>query len=160
MHDHKLIADYFRKCFVSADGLWFMAVEKDADFEKALALDAAVWEVLPKIEARTIRGLIEAGDGVEALHKALAFKLEAEQYEFDLSPCSPEGFTLAVRECPWVRHIKKAGRDRYLDRISEVICSREYGFFAREFSPDITVEHARMYCAVDGCCRFRFQAAR
>ena len=36
MYDQKLIADYLRKCFVSVDGLWFMKVEEDADFEKAL----------------------------------------------------------------------------------------------------------------------------
>ena len=34
MHDQKLVADYLRKCFVSVDGLWFMKVEEDADFEK------------------------------------------------------------------------------------------------------------------------------
>jgi len=160
MQDQKLVADYFRKCFVSVDGLWFMAVEKDADFEKALALDLAVWEVLPKIEARTIRGLLETGDGIESLYKALEFKLSAEQYEFDLSPCSPDGFTLAVRECPWVRHIKKAGREKLLDRISEAICGLEYRTFAEQFGADISVEHERGRCSSEGCCRFLFQAAR
>lgn len=156
MVDQKLVADYFRKCFVSVDGLWFMAVEEDADFEKALALDTAVWEVLPKIEARTIRGLLDTGTGVEALRRALEFKLDAEQYRFELSPCGPQGFTLAVKDCPWVRHIKKAGREKFLNRISEAICSREYGVFASEFVPGARVEHERMRCVSEGCCRFCF----
>jgi len=160
MLDQKLVADYFRKCFVSVDGLWFMTVEEDAGFEKALALDAAVWEVLPKIEARTIRSLLDTGDGIEALRSALEFKLTAEHYGFDLSPAGAGGFTLDVHECPWVRHIRKAGREQFLDRISEAICSLEYGTFAREFVPGVNLEHERTRCAAEGCCRFRFLAAR
>jgi hypothetical protein len=156
MHDQKLIADYFRKCFVSVDGLWFMKVEQDADFEKALALDIAVWEVLPKIEARTIQGLLETGSGIEALHRALDFKLAAEQYCFELSPPGSDGFVLSVNDCPWVRHITKAGRRDFLDRISESICGIEYRTFACEFGPDISVEHERAHCTVEGCCQFRF----
>lgn len=160
MHDHKLIADYFRKCFVSVDGLWFMKVEQDADFEKALALDIAVWEVLPKIEARTIQGLLETGTGIQALHGALEFKLSAEQYGFDLSPCSSGGFTLVVHDCPWVRHITKAGRRDFLARISESICGLEYRTFAREFGEEISAEHERERCAAEGCCSFCFRTDR
>ena len=86
MHDQKLVADYLRKCFVSVDGLWFMKVEEDSDFEKALEFDIEVWKVLPKIEARTIQGLINPGEGIEGLQRALEFKLSAELFLFELSP--------------------------------------------------------------------------
>ena len=102
MHDQKLVADYLRKCFVSVDGLWFMKVEEDSDFEKALDLDIAVWRVLPKIEARTIQELLKLGNGMEALRQGLEFKLSAELFRFELSPLSHGGFGLDLCDCPWV----------------------------------------------------------
>ena len=159
MPDQKLIADYLRKCFVSVDGLWFMKVEEDADFEKALELDIAVWEVLPKIEARTIQDLLGIGSGIQALRQALEFKLSAENFRFELSSLGPDGFTLEVRDCSWVAHIKKANREQFLERISEAICPLEFGRFASEFGSAIFIVHDRDRCR-GGCCSFRFHESR
>ena len=90
-----------------------MKIEEDADFEKALEIDMAVWNVLPKIEARTIQELLSLGHGIEALHKALDFKLRAELYSHTVSPVREDAFTLDVHDCPWVKHIKKAGRGHF-----------------------------------------------
>ncbi len=156
MHNQKLISDYLRKCFVSVDGLWFMKVEQGADFEKALELDIEVWKVLPKIEARIIQELLGLEKGMEALRQALDFKLSAEDSRFELSPLSRDGFTLEVRDCSWVAHIRKANREQFLERISESICSLEFGMFASEFGFDISVEHDRSSCRSKGGCRFQF----
>lgn len=159
MYNQKLIADYLRKCFISVDGLWFMKAEEDADFEKALELDIAVWKVLPKIEARTIKELLNVGNGIDALRQALDFKLSAENSRFELSALGPDGFTLEVHDCSWVAHIKKANREQFLERISESICSLEFVTFASQFGSQITFEHDRSSCR-EGCCRFRFQESR
>ncbi|MBN2107264.1 MAG: hypothetical protein JW832_07530 [Deltaproteobacteria bacterium] len=156
MYDQKLFADYLRKCFVSVDGLWFMKIEEDADFEKALDIDIAVWKVLPKIEARTIKELLSLGHGIEALHAALDFKLGAELYTAALSPVHEAGFTLKVHDCPWVKHIKKAGRAHFIEKISASICPAEYGAFTAEFGKTITIDHQRGDCAKQGTCRFVF----
>lgn len=156
MHDQKLIADYLRKCFVSVDGLWFMKAEEDDDFEKALELDIAVWEVLPKIEARTIQGLLNIDKGIKALRQALEFKVSAENSRVELSRLGLDGFTLEVRDCFWVAHIKKANREQFLERISESICSLEYRTFASEFGSDIIVEHDHSCCRTKEHCRFQF----
>lgn len=156
MYDHKLFADYLRKCFVSVDGLWFMKIEEDADFEKALEIDIEVWKVLPKIEARTIKELLSLGRGIEALHTALDFKLGAELYTATLSPAHEAGFTLNVQECPWVKHIKKANRVHCIEKISASICPAEYGAFTAEFGKDITIDHQRGDCAKHGRCCFSF----
>jgi hypothetical protein len=156
VEDQKLFADYLRKCFVSVDGLWFMKIEEDADFEKALKIDAAVWSVLPKIEARTIKELLSLGHGIEALHAALDFKLRAELYSHSLSRVSEDGFTLEVHDCPWVKHIKKANRSHFLERISESICPTEYGTLTAEFGKNIAIDHQRGDCTQHGRCRFSF----
>ena len=157
MQDQKLISDYLRKCFVSVDGLWFMKVEEDADFEKALELDIEVWKVLPKIEARIIQELLGIEKGMQALRQALEFKLSAEDSRFELSPLSRDGFTLEVLDCSWVAHIRKANREQFLERISESICSLEFGMFASEFGSDISVEHDRSSCCSEGGCGFHFR---
>jgi hypothetical protein len=160
VNDQKLFADYLRKCFVSVDGLWFMKVEEDADFEKALALDIAVWKVIPKIEARAIQELLNLGKGIEALRQALDFKLSAELYRFDLTQISLDSFVLEVHGCPWVEQIKKANRQHFLERISDTICPAEYRTFTDEFGKDLKIEHLRDKCLSDGCCRFLFQEPR
>lgn len=157
MYEQKLFADYLRKCFVSVDGLWFIKIEEDADFEKALEIDTAVWSVLPKIEARTIKELLSLGHGIEALHTALDFKLSAELYSHTLSPVREDAFTLDVHDCPWVKHIKKAGRVRFLDRISSSICPAEYEAFSAEFGKNISIDHRRGDCTHHGRCCFVYQ---
>jgi ferredoxin-like protein FixX len=157
VYDQKLFSDYLRKCFVSVDGLWFMKIEEDADFEKALEIDIAVWNVLPKIEARTIQELLSLGHGIEALHAGLDFKLAAERYGHALSPVRQDAFTLDVHDCPWVKHIKKAGRARFIERIAASICPAEYGAFTAEFGKSISIEHQHGDCAEHGTCRFVFQ---
>ena len=157
MHGQKLIVDYLRKCFVSVDGLWFMKAEEDADFEKALELDIAVWKVLPKIEARTVKELLGLDDGMESLQKAFEFKLTAEDSSFELSSTGLDALTLEVRDCTWVAHIKKAGREQFLGRISESICSLEFGNFALEFGSGISAEHNRCCCSSEARCCFEFK---
>jgi hypothetical protein len=157
MYNQRLIADYLRKCFISVDGLWFMKAEEDAAFEKALELDIEVWKVLPKIEARTIKELLGLGNGMQALRQALEFKLSAEDSRFELSPLGQDGFMLEVRDCSWVAHIKQANREQFLERISESICSLEFGSFALEFGSDIIVKHDRSSCCFEGGCRFQFR---
>ena len=158
MYDQKLFSDYLRKCFVSVDGLWFMKTEEDADFEKALEIDIAVWNVLPKIEARTIKELLSLGHGIEALHTALDFKLRAELYTAALSPVHEDCFTLNVHDCPWVKHIQKANRAHFIERISSSICPAEYCTFTAEFGKNITTDHQRGDCAQHGKCCFFYQA--
>ena len=160
MENQKLFADYLRKCFVSVDGLWFMKIEEDADFEKALELDIAVWKVLPKIEALTIQELLKLGKGIEALRQALEFKLNAEMYRFDLTQITRDSFVLEVHGCPWVEHIKKANRQHFLERISDTICPAEYRTFTDGFGKGIKIEHLRDRCMADGSCRFFFQEPR
>ena len=50
--------EYFRRSYTAADGLWFMMVEERLGFEQALQIDEAVWKVLPKIQARTMKGMM------------------------------------------------------------------------------------------------------
>ena len=155
--EQKFFAEYLRKCFFSVDGLWFLKIEDDADFEKALELDLDVWRVMPKIQARTIRDLLQLGTGLAALRQALAFKHSAEAYRFEASPITQQRFSIDMHACPWVAHIKKAGRMHILERIAQQICPMEHRIFTDEFGTHIEIEHHQERCVADGCCRFVFR---
>ena len=68
-------AEYFRRSYTAVDGLWFMMVEEKYGFEAALKLDEAVWKVLPKIQARTIKAMMKLPSGLEGLQEAVAARL-------------------------------------------------------------------------------------
>jgi len=155
--DERLVAEFFRKSFLSVDGLWFLKVEEAFSFDTALDIDVAVWRVLPKIEARTIQRLLSLGNGIESLRTAFDFKLTAEEYQYSMTPVESGGFTIFVRNCPWVNHITRAGREHLLQRIADAVCPVEYEIFAREFDPGIEFQHKRKACHGQHECVFVFQ---
>lgn len=158
-YDDKLVAEFFRKCFLSVDGLWFVKVEEAFSFDTALDIDVAVWRVLPKIEARTIKRLLSLDDDFESLRAAFDFKLAAEEYRYSITPIEAGRFEIQVLDCPWVNHITKAGRAHVLDRIADAVCPVEYEMFAKEFCNGIQVRHKRTDCHTQHHCVFCFHEA-
>lgn len=155
MDDHRLTSEYFKKCFFSVDGLWFLKLEESASFEKALEIDIAVWKVLPKIEARTIKNLLCLSSGIDGLQQAFSFKLKAEEYDYKILPARG-GFSIEIYSCPWVHHITKAGRQHLMQQIADAICPVEYETFAREFGAAISFTHEQKGCLEKHHCVFTF----
>jgi hypothetical protein len=156
--DYERIAEYFKKCFLSVDGLWFVKLEEAFSFDTALKIDIAVWKVLPKIEARTIKQLLSLGDGIDSLRQAFNFKLTAEEYGYEIRHSSAKSFQIHVHDCPWVNHISKAGRKHLIDKIADAICPVEYETFAREFGSSIGFKHDQKGCHKQHHCVFTFRA--
>lgn len=150
--------EYFRRSYTAVDGLWFMKVEERMGFEQALQIDEAVWAVLPKIQARALKAMMDLPAGLAGLEQALSTHLALEGFEFDIK--QQEGAVeVAVRSCPWHQIMIKSGRGSLSERVSEVICRVENETWAREFSePDgeIDFERQARLCRGDGVCRLRF----
>jgi len=49
------VSKYLYQSYSKVDGLWFMKVEEQFGFEKALEIDTGVWKILPKIQARYLK---------------------------------------------------------------------------------------------------------
>jgi len=141
MNKDKLAAEYFKKSFFSVDGLWFLKTEADGSFEQALDIDAAVWAVLPKIQARTLQELLGLEQGLSAYRKGLDFKLAAEGFDYEMTENRPEGFSVEIKRCPWYAHLKKSGRLNILPKIAEKICPLEITTFARAFGDGFSVQY-------------------
>jgi predicted ArsR family transcriptional regulator len=152
--DPQILSEYFKKCYIAVDGLWFMMLEKTDSFEKALEIDGRVWEILPKIQARKIKELLKLETATEEdLISALKFKLEAEDFVSELLRKNSQ-INIIIKKCPWLILLKKSNREHLAERISDVICSVEYGVFAREFMEDMDFKVISRQCSGDKVCSF------
>lgn len=156
MNDPRLLTEYFKRCFVAVDGLWFMMVEKEDSFEKALELDRRVWGILPKIQARKIKELFKMeATGPEDLVKAFKFKLDAEDFISEFNQ-EASHLKITIKECPWFALLKKSKREHLAEKISDAICSIEYPVFAREFVETVDFKMLSRRCSGDSVCSFVF----
>lgn len=160
--DDREKAEYFRRCYTSADGLWFMKVEEIRGFEEALEIDRQVWSVLPKIQARTLREILGAGKGICGLAKCIAAKHSAEGFGFELGLGEEEDgrLMLTISKCPWQDLMAKSGRVHLSERVGSVICSAEYSAWAEEFSEGdrkISFFLKSRICRGDEVCTFVFE---
>ena len=152
--DPQVLSEYFKKCFLAVDGLWFLMLEKTDSFEKALEVDSMVWEILPKIQARKIKELFKMeGDNAEYLVKAIEFKLAAEDFVSELQWEDPR-IEITIKRCPWLDLLRKSSREHLAKKISDVICTIEYHVFAREFVNSLDFNIVSRRCCGDRVCTF------
>jgi hypothetical protein len=151
--DDQTILEYFKKSYFSVDGLWFVKLEEEFGFEKALEIDRRVWEILPKVQARHLRRIMGIeGDGIEPFFQAIKVKLEGEGYTFTMDPDAGE---IRFKGCPWHEIMIKAGREHLSARVGEVICATELGVWAREFGLKGKMEEH--YCNGAGECVLKME---
>ncbi|MFO7946891.1 MAG: DUF6125 family protein [Armatimonadota bacterium] len=156
-HPPETIAHFLQRSYTAVDGLWFMMVEKACGYDRALQLDAEVWKVMPKIQARKARELLEIeGNSPDHLARCFALKFEAEGHTFEVD-VSPEGVTFRVRECHWLQLLREADREHLADEIGRTICSTEGAVWAEEFDGEYDFNLRHRMCAGDDCCEYVFR---
>jgi len=154
-------AEYFRRSYVAADGLWFMKVEEMCGFEATLKLDEAVWKVLPKIQARTIKAMMKLGSGLEGLQEAIAARLCLEGFDYDLK-IQENGFEVIVKKCPWHDLMIGSKRGELSEKVGDLICRVENSVWSQEFKEidtdfgEIGFEREDMICKGRSRCVLRF----
>jgi hypothetical protein len=159
--------EYFRRSYTSVDGLWFMKVEEKLGFDESLRLDEAVWKVLPKIQARALKGMMHLPGGLAGLEQALSARLALEGFEFEIEP-QEDGLAVIVKRCPWHDMMIKSGRGKLSERVSDLICRVENSVWASEFSEldegegrdgkgwRIEFQREERICRGEGRCVLRF----
>ena len=131
MTSERTLLEYFRKSFFAVDGLWFMKLEEELGFERALELDKKVWEILPKIQARHLRKVMDVeGNGFERYLKVIKVKLDGEGYDYKIDEEKRE---IRFSGCPWHEIMVDAGREHLSGRVGEAICVTEHKVWACEF---------------------------
>ena len=151
-------AEYFRRSYTAVDGLWFMKVEERYGLDAALELDEDVWKVLPKIQARAMKAMLNLDGGLDGLQWALSARLALEGFEFDLAR-EESSLRVIIRRCPWHDLLIRSGREKISQKVSDIICRVENTTWASEFADgggEIGWERAERICRGADRCVMRF----
>jgi len=151
--------DYFRRSYSSVDGLWFMKVEEEDGFDKALELDEKVWQVMPKIQARAMKTFLGKKSGLDALRECFETKLSLDGFVYSVT-ADETSFTVRISHCPWYDKLVKSKREHFGDKIANRICKAEYAGWAAEFGCAFMFNRPGRICS--GCtdCELKFQGKK
>lgn len=151
------VAEYFHRSYTAVDGLWFMQVEDNYGFDAALRIDQEVWNVLPKIQARMLKSMVNANPGIEALRECIITKLTLEGFSFKTEDIQDGGgFKVSIERCPWHDLMVKSNREHLSGKVGTVICNTEYSAWAAEFDSKIRFELPSQICQGALLCALQF----
>ena len=152
------VAEYFHRSFTAVDGLWFMKVEEKHGFDAALEIDNEVWKVLPKVQARKMKSLLNATRDIDGLYECFTTRFQLEGFGFETQK-DAQGFSIIVKSCPWHNQMIKSGREHLSGKIGSTICRTDYAAWAKEFG-NIDFELQDQICTGAGQCILRFSQAQ
>jgi hypothetical protein len=149
--------EYFHRSYTAVDGLWFMKTEERYGFDKALEIDRDVWQIVPKIQARTMKSLTGLGNGIDALREALETKLTIEKFTFETeTPDDGSSFMLVITDCPWHNMMVRSGREHLSEMVGTAICDAEFSVWAAEFGENLRFSMEGRLCGGGRCCIMKF----
>ena len=159
-HDDHILTSYLRRSYHAVDGLWFVMVEEDSDFERALDLDMRVWRVLAKIQARKARELLGvSGNSAEDLARCFSLKLEADGHRFSVETTKGT-VAFRIQACPWLELLQKSDRRHVAAKVAQAVCPAEGSVWCAEFGAEWRFEMPLMACSGAEGCEMRFSRAR
>ena len=123
-----------------------------------MQIDEAVWEILPKVQARALKAMMDLSAGLAGLEQALSARLALEGFDLEIER-HEESLMVMVRSCPWHQIMIKSGRVALSERVSNVICRAENETWAREFSEpgaEIGFERESRLCRAEERCKLWF----
>jgi hypothetical protein len=122
--------------WLTHDGLWFRAVEDAYGIEAAMELDRKAWEQFTVIEAKRImkRLGLAPGGGIEALVRALAFRLYAQVNVQEVSEATAARCVFRMKNCRVQEARRRQGLTDFPCRSVGIV---EYAGFARTIDPRI-----------------------
>ncbi|MFO8050075.1 MAG: DUF6125 family protein [Thermoplasmatota archaeon] len=120
----------------AVDGLYYLGIEERFGTDAATEIDAFVWKIMGKIEARKIKKLFELGDDLDSMIKGLKFSgwaMDLEDKEWE-----------EVQDGMLLRNIKcRIQETRIKDGLDVFPCKKvRFGFlksFAKVFNENIEV---------------------
>jgi len=127
------------KNWLAHDGIWFQCVEKQYGIDKAIELDVLAWEKFTVIEAKRImkRFVIPENGGLEALKKALKFRLYANINEQEIIDVDENSMIFQMKDCRVQSARKRRGLPDFPCKSVGIV---EYADFAKTIDPGIETE--------------------
>ena len=152
----KQIEEYLHRCYTAVDGLWFMKLEDKFGFETALEIDDEVWKIMPKVQARMLKSMGNAGNGIDGMCECIETKLDLDGFKFTIKKHdSGQSFSIIISECPWYTIMKKSKREHLAGKVGNSICNSEYSAWTREFEGDLNFDIQERICEGSSRCIIR-----
>ena len=150
-------AEYLRRSYTAVDGLWFMKVEEKYGFDHALEIDDEVWKVLPKIQTRVLKTMMNRGEGIAACFDCLQAMLSLDGFSFRMEPTDHNrSFRVVIDVCPWYNTMVESERGEFAEQVGTRICNSAFSVLAAEFGDDIRFEMPHQICKGDDGCILQF----
>lgn len=153
------IIKYYHRSYKIVDGLWFVKTEEKFGFDTAIDIDTEVWKVIPKIQARMLKSMLNVETGLDALFECFMKKLTLDRFEY-VAEKEPDntGFKFIIKTCPWYDLRVKSGREALFKnkQVDDRICSTEFKIFAAEFDERINFAYQTQLCKGAECCILQF----
>ena len=181
MLNSKQVKGYLQNSYAKVDGLWFLKIEEQFGFEKALEIDLEVWKIMPKIQARYLKSVLEIkeiADSFDMFFECLKIKMKLDNFKIKAARSKQDAknkikdskksanhgsafkennvITVTVNNCPWHNLMIKSKRENLSEKIGSVICQNEYSIFASDFDKNIKFELGERICKGSACCKFVF----
>jgi hypothetical protein len=151
------VREFLLRSYTAVDGLWFMKAEERFGFDKALEIDASVWEVMPKIQSRQLKSLLGAANDLSGLEKCLSAKMTVEGFKYGVSE-DRNSLIIRISGCHWVDKMTGAGRSHLAAKIGNTICTREFSIWAAEFGCSFRFAPSPKICEGSSECVFEFNS--
>ena len=134
--------DVVSKNWLAHDGLWFLAVESEFGLDKAIQIDIKAWEGFTRVEARRLMKFLglPKGGGLEAVKKALRYRLAANVNHYEILDLPDGSFTFQMCGCRVQDARKRKGMAAFHCKPVGMV---EYTGFAQIIDPRVRVECLR-----------------
>jgi hypothetical protein len=147
------------------DGLWFLQLEKEFGFEKAIAIDEQVWKVFPPKEAKRIKNLLGfEKPTINDIQNALKLAIFNQSLEWTLDEVSssPMVIRIRVKNCKTLKGMQAVGRTQeQINRVCYEIGIAYFESFLNALSPGVQVKcvhcPGRGEKTTDDVCAWEFQ---
>lgn len=137
----------YAKLAQTLDGLWFLKLEEEFGFEKALEIDDKVWKVYGKIEARRLRrfyenlGQLEGKSSLEILDIISGKSLFNKTLKYRTNIQDENTLFFIVDGCKTYEGMCKVGRDESeIHSVCYEIGIAFFEAFAKEIDPNFKIE--------------------
>lgn len=141
------LEDVYAKLGQALDGLWFLKIEEEFGFDKALEIDDKVWKIYGKIEARRLRrfyenlGLLKGKSSLEILDIIAGKSLFNKTLSYKTRVVDGNSLDFIVNGCKTYEGMCKIGRDdQQVHRVCYDIGIAFFEAFAKEIDPSFTVK--------------------
>jgi hypothetical protein len=133
------LVEVFAKNWLTHDGCWFLAAEEKLGMDAALELDRESWRRFSPAEARRIMESfgIPPGGGLQALEKALGFRLYAALNEQAATWTEDGALEFRMIECRVQSTRRRKGLPDFPCKSVGIV---EYAEFAKTIDPRIRTE--------------------